>query len=195
MPQERTAPDWLANEHGVPHLRHPRSILDMVNYQMHLIEAVNSSNVTRICEGEFGITRREWRFIALLAALGSMAPSELALRAGLDRSRTSKALMQLRAKRLIERRGQPGDHRRAIVALTDSGRALYECLFPRVQKINTELLAVLTDAEVDAMARLLNKLRQRAVEIINARSADVVADRRHGGSRRIWERTTDPRRG
>lgn len=189
MPPDSAVPDWLADEHGVPELRHPRSILDLVNYQMHLIEAVNASNVTRICEGEFGITRREWRFIALLAALGEMAPSDLALRAGLDRSRTSKALMPLLAKKLIERRSQPGDRRRATVGLTAEGRALYDRIFPRVQRINTELLAVLSDGDVRLLARVLNTLRRRAVEIVQSDLVEAQADRRHGGSRRAWERS------
>lgn len=189
MPPDSAVPDWLADEHGVPELRHPRSILDLVNYQMHLIEAVNASNVTRICEGEFGITRREWRFIALLAALGEMAPSDLALRAGLDRSRTSKALMPLLAKKLIERRSQPGDRRRATVGLTPDGRALYDRIFPRVQRINTELLAVLSDGDVRLLARVLNTLRRRAVEIVRSDLVEAQADRRHGGSRRAWERS------
>ena len=57
-----------------PALSAPRSIHDLINYQLHLIEAVNASNVTRMCEGEFGITRREWRIVALLSALGPLAP-------------------------------------------------------------------------------------------------------------------------
>jgi DNA-binding MarR family transcriptional regulator len=181
--------DWLADRHGVPELREPRNLLDLVNYQMHSIETVNASSVTRICEGEFGITRREWRFIALLAALGRIAPSDLALRAGLDRSRTSKALMPLLAKGLIERCPRPGDRRGATVALTPAGQALYANIFPRVQKINTELLAVLGDEDVRTLARLLNTLRRRAVALHGSGRVGAIADRRHGGSRRTWERT------
>lgn len=188
MPEDAMQPDWLADAHGVPELRNPRSILDLVNYQMHLIEAVNSSNITRICEGEFGITRREWRVMALLAALGPLAPSDLALRAGLDRSRTSKALMPLLAKGLVVRSVQPGDARRATVGLSVSGQDLYDRIFPVVQKINTELLSVLSDAEVQTLARLLNVLRRRAVVIIKSDLVEAQADRRGGGSRRAWER-------
>ena len=183
-----TPADWLADQHGLPELRAPRSLLDLVNYQMHSIEAVNASGVTRICEGEYGITRREWRFIGLLAALGRLSPSDLALRAGLDRSRTSKALMPLLAKGLIERQVRAGDRRSALVALTPAGQALYARIFPRVQKINTELLAALSDDDVNTLARLLNTLRRRAVSLQQAERIGAIADRRHGGSRRTWER-------
>lgn len=188
MPRAPVPPAGLLAEGGVPPLRDPRSILDLVNYQMHQIESANASNVTRICEGEFGITRREWRFIALLAALGGMAPSDLALCAGLDRSRTSKALMPLLAKGLIERRSQPGDRRRATVVLSATGQALYERIFPRVKLVNTELLSVLEDADVRTLARLLDTLHRKAVEIVNSDLVEAQADRRHGGSRKAWER-------
>lgn len=195
MPRASAPPAGQPPEGNVPALRDPRSILDLVNYQMHQIESANASNVTRICEGEFGITRREWRFIALLAAVGGMAPSDLALRAGLDRSRTSKALMPLLAKGLIERRSQPGDRRRATVVLSAAGLALYERIFPRVKRVNTELLSVLDDADVRTLARMLDTLHRKAVEIVNSDLVEAQADRRHGGSRKAWEREgKDPRR-
>lgn len=183
-----SAPDWRPDEQGARPLSHPRTIVDLVNFQLHLIEATNSSTVIRICEGEYGITRREWLFLALLAAFGAMAPSQVATRAGLDRSRTSKGLMSLLAKGLVERQPQPADRRRATVALTAAGRELYAHIFPRVRKINTDLLAVLSNAEVQTLAQLLARLHARAFEIDRADHTAKSADRRGGGSLRVWER-------
>jgi DNA-binding MarR family transcriptional regulator len=170
-----------------PDLREPRSILDLVNYQMYMIESSSASAVTRMCEGEFGITRREWRFVSLLAAVGPMAPSELATRAGLDRSRTSKALMALLAKHLIERRSLAGDRRRAVVRLTADGDALHARLFPRVKEINALLLSVLSEEELQTLQRVLPVLRNQAIAIANSNVVEALADRRHGGSLKIWK--------
>lgn len=178
-------PDELA-------LTAPRTIHDLINYQLHLIEAVNASNVTRMCEGEFGITRREWRIIALLSARGPLAPSQLAEQAGLDRSRTSKALMPLLDKGLVTRAVDPHDGRRATVSLTADGEVLYARLFPRVVEINVRLLDVLDPDEIRILSGMLTRLRRRAREIIDARLVDAVADRRHGGSRRQWDRRRRP---
>jgi DNA-binding MarR family transcriptional regulator len=186
----------MTNELEAPQLKEPRSILDLVNYQMHLIQSFSASSVTRMCEGEFGITRREWRFIALLAAVGPMAPSDLALHSSLDRSRTSKALMPLLAKGLIERRSHAGDRRRATVSLTPAGRELYERVFPRVVEVNSAMLAGLSDEDIAALARLLGALRRRAEEIVDSNLVEAIADRRHGGSLRRWEGREDaPRTG
>lgn len=177
-----------------PALSAPRSIHDLINDQLHLIEAVNASNVTRICEGEFGITRREWRFVALLSTLGPLAPSQLAEQSGLDRSRTSKALMPLLDKGLVTRAVDPHDGRRATVSLTAEGEALYRKLFPRVVEINVRLLDVLRPAEIRVLAEMLTRLRRRARELLDARLVDALADRRRGGSRRQWDRRRAPRR-
>ncbi len=188
MPDACVPRDWLLDAQGTPQLRDPRSIVDLVNFQLHLIEATNSSTVIRICEGEFGITRREWLFLAMLAAFGRMAPSQVATCAGLDRARTSKGLTSLHAKGLIERVQHPADRRRASVALTAAGRDLYGRLFPRVCKVNTDLLAVLSDEELQTLARLVIRLRERAFEIDRAARTGSPADRRGGGSRRVWQR-------
>lgn len=156
---------------GEPDLAAPASILDLLNYQMHLILSFSTAGVTRLCEREFGVTRHEWGYLGLLAVFGGMAPSELALRSGMDRSRTSKALMPLVAKGLVARQVQAGDRRRATVALTASGRALYQEIFPRVLAIHAQLLEPLDVDEVSLLATLLQRLRQRAVSLEAARAA------------------------
>ncbi len=188
MPDRRPSHDWPHGADDAPQLADPRTIVDLVNFQLHLIVATNSSTVIRICEGEYGITRREWLFLALLAAFGALAPSQVAAHAGLDRSRTSKGLTSLHGKGLIERMQHPADRRRASVALTAAGRDLYARLFPRVCKVNTDLLAVLSEAEVQTLAQLALRLRERAFEIDRATRTGKPADRRRGGSRRVWQR-------
>jgi DNA-binding MarR family transcriptional regulator len=94
-----------------------------------------------------------------------MAPSDLALRSGMDRSRTSKALMPLLAKGLVSRSSKVGDRRYATVALTPPGRRLYERIFPRVLEVHRVLLAPLSAQEVQGLARTLDKLRPQAVAL------------------------------
>jgi DNA-binding MarR family transcriptional regulator len=165
MPNATAHTRWVAESMGQPALVAPQSILDLLNYQLHVLLSFSTAGITRICEQEFGITRHEWGYIGLLAAFGAMAPSELALRSGMDRSRTSKALMPLLAKGLVSRRSQPGDRRYAMVALSASGRRLYERLFPRALAVHHELLQALTPQEARLLARALGKLRPRAVAL------------------------------
>lgn len=141
--------------------------------------------MTRLCEGRYGITRREWRLVCILAAQGAMSPSALAERAHLERARVSRHITDLVVKKLVERAGVAGDKRRALVALTPRGQALYEELFPQSVKLNNTLLGVLTPTELAAFDVALARLTSAAESLSQSSPLTEKADRRHGGSRRF----------
>lgn len=141
--------------------------------------------MVRLLEGRYGIARREWRLLALLATRGALSPSALALKAHLDRPRTSRAIGTLTAKGLLERVPQPGDHRRARVALTADGQRLVDEIFPQVAAINAELVAALDEGLQEALDEALTRLTHKAERLNAERVQDVHADRRAGGSRRV----------
>ncbi len=170
-----------------PNLQHPASIFDLLNFRIAEFYGVSGSLVTRLCEGEFGITREEWQFIAMLAHLGPMAPSELAQRTTVDRSQASRTLRSLSLKKLTYRQTVPEDRRRALVGLREAGRVLYASMFPRAIQVHHAVLASLSAHEVKVLARCLNKIHQRALAVESSTMVSAQADRRHGGSRRQWE--------
>ncbi len=143
-------------------LLHPQTLDDMLLYVMWQLQACAGSVVVRLCEGEFGITRREWRVLAQLAAHEGVQSSELARHASLDRARTSRALTGLVAKGLVERTPREGDRREVLVHLTAQGRALHAALLPRVAQVNRELLSALDEGEVRQLVRFLERLQQQA---------------------------------
>ena len=73
-------------------LRDPQALGDLLIYRLGRLYATAGAMTLRVCEGEFGIPRREWRLLAVLGEAGELQPSELAMRAELDRARTSRAL-------------------------------------------------------------------------------------------------------
>lgn len=169
-------------------LTDPRTTGDLLNYRLSRLLASSGAMVVRLCEGRYGITRREWRLIALLAEHGAMSPSELAQRAHLERARVSRLIPELVAKKLLSRVAVPEDARRAVVTLTDAGRVLYGELLPQSVAFNREVLAVLTPAERDAFALALEKITEAAERIAATKPVTEKADRRHGGARRLRER-------
>lgn len=169
-------------------LSDPRTVDDLLNYRLSCLLASSGAMVTRLCEGRYGITRREWRLIALLAAHGAMSPSELAQRAHLERARTSRHVTELTARGLLRRRTDPDDRRRAELELTEQGRRLYDELFPQSVGFNRQVLAALSPVELQAFDDALAKLTEAAERIAAARPVAEKADRRHGGARRLRER-------
>jgi DNA-binding MarR family transcriptional regulator len=58
-----------------------------------------------------------------------------------------------------------GDARRALLRLSDTGRALHAELFPQVQAINRELMDAVPEPELQAMASAFARIRTRAREL------------------------------
>lgn len=169
-------------------LRAPQSLDDLLNYRLLKLQALSGAPVIRLLEGRYGIARREWRLLALLAARGPLSPSELAVEAQLDRPCTSRAIGSLVSKGLFSREPMPGDSRRACVALTPAGRKLHDTVFPQVAAINIAVLKALDDRTLGVLDRALQLLTTQARRLNAELVRDVRADRRAGGSRRVRPR-------
>ena len=143
-----------------PRRREP--LEELLLYRLSRLVVVTGRMVTRLCEGRFGITRREWRLLVTLASLGELGSSQLAEHAQLDRARTSKAVGSLVTKDLISREARAGDRRQVTLALTARGRALYDELFPLVSAINAELGSALDAQEGARFDAALLKLQAEA---------------------------------
>lgn len=165
-------------------LREPAGLDDLLLYKLSRLLAVGGSMVIRLCEGRFGITRREWRVIARLAQDEDLLSSELADRIQLDRARTSRAVTSLVAKKLVRRRAGTADRRQARLALTDQGRSLHAALFPLVCEINRGLLGALSAADVQQLDRMLGALQERADSMVETAELPK-ADRRRGARARL----------
>ena len=168
---------------AVPRLAQPEILDDLLLYRLSRLQAAAGGVVLRYCEGQFGITRREWRILAVLAARGPIGSSGLAEQAHLDRPRTSKAVTALVGKKLISRTSRAGDARHIQLALTPAGVALHSELFPLVSQINREVLAALEPGETAKLGEMLERLQQRA-DLMAGQNDLPLADRRHGSSAR-----------
>jgi len=168
----------------VPRLRQPTGLDDLLLYKISRLLAVGGSMVIRLCEGRFGVTRREWRVIARLAQEQDLLSSELAERIQLDRARTSRAVSSLVAKKLVRRQTGVSDRRQARLALTDRGLALHAELFPLVCEINRGLLSPLAAPEVQRLDAMLGQMQEQADRMVQQAELPK-ADRRRGGRARL----------
>ena len=159
--------------------RQPAQLDDLFLY--HLARLMNSagSMVVRLCEGGYGITRREWRMIGLLADKGPMQPSQLAELAQLDRTRTSRTISGLIGKGLLRKQSMAGDARQALVQLSASGLELHSQLFPQVQAINQELLSDISDDELQILSEVFARIAARGANM-QQRGDLPKAERRRG---------------
>lgn len=147
--------------HATPSQR-LNSVNDLLLFRLGLLSAEAGAMVVRLCEGRYGITRREWRVLGLLYGHEGLPPSALAERAQLDRARTSRAITSLVEKGLLMRATTPSDRRGARLTLTQGGLDLYQSLMPQVQEINRRILAVLSPDEMQQLDHCLARLHASA---------------------------------
>jgi DNA-binding MarR family transcriptional regulator len=157
----------------------PRVLDDLLLYRLARLQAEAGGMVVRLCEGRYGITRREWRVILQLVQEDGLQSSELAQRVQLDRARTSRTVTSLVAKKLVQRETRRGDRRRVALALTLAGRQLHSELFPIVAQINLDLLKALEPSAVHALDAGLRALQHQAEAM--ARQPDQPRANRRGG--------------
>lgn len=160
---------------------------NLLNFRLWRLVSLAGAPVTRLCEGRYGITRREWHLLILLFRDGQVSPSELAERASLDRARVSKAVAGLIEKSLIQKTAGRDDRCRIILALTEKGAKLVRDLFPQIEAINARVLSAISPELQDALFTALDAMTRQANGIARAAGSDVRADRYRGGRKRLWE--------
>lgn len=143
-------------------LSQPQQLADLLLYRLYRLQATAGARVVRLCETEYGLTRREWRILSVLSMHEGVLSSELAGLAMLDRARTSRAITGLSQKGLLRRQPRPADRREVHVFLTDDGRRIASELFERVAAINRALLAPLSAEQRAVLDTLLDRLQAQA---------------------------------
>jgi len=97
-----------------------------------------------------------------------MTVGELARSMGLERNSASQLAERLVQQKLIERVRSTGDRRQVFVALSQDGRALLNASEPDTTGLVDELLAGLSQSQVDDSAGVLETIREAAGEVLRS---------------------------
>lgn len=141
---------------------------DLFLFRINRLAAIAGRPLTRLCEGRYGIARREWRLIVVLSQEGPLTSTDLARRASVEPPRASRAITVLVEKGLAERIARPGDRRYIEIHLTESGHQVYEELYPTVVDLNAHLLSGLRHDERAVLEQLWQRLEDSAAHLTDA---------------------------
>ncbi|QNP47224.1 MarR family winged helix-turn-helix transcriptional regulator [Diaphorobacter aerolatus] len=166
-------------------LTDPQQPSQLFLYRLSKLHASAGRLITRLCERDYGITRREWGMLMWLMREPGIGPSDLAERLELDRSRISRAVATMMDKGLVQRTNRETNRREAQLQLTPQGQRLHDDIWPRVRAINVGLLEPLNADSVAALNQALSTLLDQVAQM---ESAEQVTERaypsRRAGSRR-----------
>ena len=109
---------------------------------------------------EFGITTTQYSVLHTLRAWPEIDQVSLCTLIGLDRSTATLVLTTLERNALIERRQDPADKRRKLLALTPQGHSLLERAASLASAISGPMGEVLSEEELEQMCSLLGRFVQ-----------------------------------
>lgn len=131
-----------------------------------VVTAVNrlSRRLTRWYDrqlADLDITSGEWSVLEQLARSpegAPLAPSQLAEAANVAPSSMTHRLDRMALRGMVERSADPGNRVRVQVRMTDGGYALYAQAIREANLVEADLLAGLTDRQVQTLGDLLEKV-------------------------------------
>ena len=148
--------------------RKPALSPDMVGFR--LLKLTNL--LSRPFFGQFAkqheLSLNEWRTIVVLAARPGSAAQDVAAATGLHPMNISRALAGLRKAGRVEEARDPDNHRRTLLWLTKAGEQTYRDIAPHSERQAARLLDTLSAAELETLAKIIDKLVVRAEEIVEA---------------------------
>jgi DNA-binding MarR family transcriptional regulator len=106
-----------------------------------------------------GMTFRDWRVLAFLAATERRTIVELAEYSVIPHSTLSRLLDRMERNGLVKRSSAPHDLRAVALTLTAAGRRRYERILPMALALNAELMQGFTAEERRMLAALLGRMR------------------------------------
>lgn len=119
-----------------------------------------------------GFSDATWTPLSHLARGGDgISQKELAERMQVDTSSLVRLLDILEARGEVERQPDPSDRRAKRLCLTPRGRAAFEALDTRLKVLEAEMLADISDAEVETLLSVFARIEARLRSIQKADAA------------------------
>ena len=114
----------------------------VASYLLYLLAAASTeaSAQFHVTTRKAGLRVPEWRVLACLSDRDGQMITQLARFALVEQSRLTRIIVQMDARGLVERRGDPDDRRRVRVYLTEPGRVLADRLVAEAQQHEADLL-------------------------------------------------------
>ena len=131
-------------------------------YRLSIASNRVSTAVASTYQALFGLKIPEWRLVAVMAEGAGATQQALGVATRMDKVTVSRAAATLVERGLVERRPNPGDQRSHLLALTATGRALYEDVAPKALELEAQVFAGFSAKELATFAAMLDRIEASA---------------------------------
>lgn len=129
-------------------------------YLLNQAAEVSSLQFKQYYKDRYGILRTEWRVLFHIGLYGEMTAREIGARAGIHKTKISRAVQKLADRRLIARHRDAKDRRMERLMLTSQGEAAFDDLRLAAERYDAQLVAALSPTEERILRDTLKKLMQ-----------------------------------
>ena len=143
----------------------PARLADFLPYLLSVTSNAVSSRVAEAYRARFGLRIPEWRVMAVLGDSGARTQRELTSATQMDKVAVNRACKGLEDRGLAERIANARDGRSHHLELTEEGRAMHGRIMPLALGMETRLFESFSDADRDAFAHLLTRLREASAQL------------------------------
>jgi DNA-binding MarR family transcriptional regulator len=133
-------------------------LTDFTPYLLNAAAEAQSLRFSRVYKDRYGMLRTEWRVLFHLGRYGAMSAREISLRAGIHKTKVSRAVAALERKRFLERRDSAEDRRVEILSLRPPGQAAFADLAQAAAQHERALEARIGTEGLSALRAMLRDL-------------------------------------
>jgi DNA-binding MarR family transcriptional regulator len=143
----------------------PLRLEDFLPYRLNVVASLASQALSRVYSERYGIGVPEWRVLVTLGQYRVMTGKEIGAHSHMHKTKVSRAVAQLEARKLVARKANRADKREAFLSLTAAGRAIYEDLAPNALEFAQRLAEAVEPADRAAFDRALRRLSERSAAL------------------------------
>lgn len=131
---------------------------DFTPYLLNRAAEAQSLRFSKVYRDRYGMLRTEWRVLFHLGRYGAMSAREISRRAGIHKTKVSRAVAALERKRFLERKDSAEDGRVEILSLRAPGQAAFADLARAAAEHERALEARLGTARMAALRDMLREI-------------------------------------
>ncbi|WP_282610256.1 MarR family winged helix-turn-helix transcriptional regulator [Pelagibius sp. Alg239-R121] len=143
------------------------AVLELDNFLPYRLSVLNnlvSRALASQYQARFGLSIPEWRVMANLGRAAPLSANEVAERTSMDKVKVSRAISRMQTAGLVKRETDARDNRVSSLKLSAKGKRIYDKIAPMALAWEREFLSVLSEKEITAFDKILEKLDKRIRE-------------------------------
>lgn len=133
-------------------------------YLLNQAAEAASDGFQRIYKDRYGMLRTDWRVLFHLGIYGRMTARDIGRMARVHKTKISRAVARLEARRFLVREVDEADRRIEHLTLTPAGQAAYRDLHAVAERYDADLVHALDPEEIAILRRALRTLSERTIE-------------------------------